>query len=210
MGPLGLHGFARNSLWTLDRLASEEDSTTAALSLAFDQPPAQWPHSFVLRCLFTLHAGALTQCLEVTNTGSEPFEFTTALHTYFKVSDIADAYVDDLSGCSYLDSLDGRSRKLEHAARIEFAQEVDRVYLSVPRALRVGDAEHAVLISTSEELQDAVVWNPWVDKAKRMPDYGDDEYRQHVCVEVASCGKPVVLAGGGSTWRGEQTLSLAI
>jgi D-hexose-6-phosphate mutarotase len=28
-----------------------------------------------------------------------------------------------------------------------------------------------------------VVWNPWVEKAEQMPDFGEDEYRQMVCVE---------------------------
>ena len=28
------------------------------------------------------------------------------------------------------------------------------------------------------------VWNPWVDKAKRMGDFGDDEYKRMLCVEV--------------------------
>ena len=28
-----------------------------------------------------------------------------------------------------------------------------------------------------------VVWNPWVAKAKQMPDFGDDEFKQMVCVE---------------------------
>ena len=28
-----------------------------------------------------------------------------------------------------------------------------------------------------------VVWNPWLDKAQRMADFGDDEYLHMVCVE---------------------------
>jgi D-hexose-6-phosphate mutarotase len=28
-----------------------------------------------------------------------------------------------------------------------------------------------------------VVWNPWVAKAKQMPDFGDDEFKQMVCVD---------------------------
>ena len=31
-----------------------------------------------------------------------------------------------------------------------------------------------------------VVWNPWVAKAARMPDYGDDEYPEMVCIETTN------------------------
>jgi len=28
-----------------------------------------------------------------------------------------------------------------------------------------------------------VVWNPWVNKAEQMPDFGGEEFHQMVCVE---------------------------
>ena len=31
-----------------------------------------------------------------------------------------------------------------------------------------------------------VVWNPWIAKSRRMPDFGDEEYRNMVCVENAN------------------------
>ena len=43
-----------------------------------------------------------------------------------------------------------------------------------------------------------MVWNPWVVKAKGMADFGDDEFRQMLCVEpaVAASGAVEVAAGG--------------
>jgi glucose-6-phosphate 1-epimerase len=32
-------------------------------------------------------------------------------------------------------------------------------------------------------LDDITIWNPWVEKAKGMSDFGDDEYKQMICVE---------------------------
>ena len=29
-----------------------------------------------------------------------------------------------------------------------------------------------------------VVWNPWINKAKAMSDFGDEEYKVMICVEV--------------------------
>ena len=42
-----------------------------------------------------------------------------------------------------------------------------------------------------ENLPDAVVWNPWIDKAAGMADFGDEEYqaRPHLlsCLSRVSC-----------------------
>ena len=41
-----------------------------------------------------------------------------------------------------------------------------------------------------------MVWNPWVDKAKETPDFGDDEYPNMVCVESGHVSSPVILLPG--------------
>lgn len=43
---------------------------------------------------------------------------------------------------------------------------------------------------------DVVVWNPWTDKAKRMPDFGDDEYKNMICIEPGCVHAPVSLPSG--------------
>ena len=32
------------------------------------------------------------------------------------------------------------------------------------------------------------MWNPWIAKSKRMSDFGDEEYKGMLCVEVAEIG----------------------
>ena len=29
-----------------------------------------------------------------------------------------------------------------------------------------------------------VLWNPWIEKAKAMADFGDEEYKQMICLEA--------------------------
>ncbi|SAM05637.1 hypothetical protein [Absidia glauca] len=53
-----------------------------------------------------------------------------------------------------------------------------------------------------------VVWNPWIEKAKGMGDFGDEEYHEMVCVEAGSVAQWVRLEGGQS-WTGGQTLTVA-
>ena len=40
-----------------------------------------------------------------------------------------------------------------------------------------GARRHRVTVRRSAGFPDAVVWNPWVDKAKSTADFGDEEYR---------------------------------
>lgn len=109
----------------------------------------------------------LSQQLAVANPGAEAFSFTTALHTYFKV-DALEATVGGLSGCKYLDSLDGRAEKVESLEEVSFAGEVDRIYMDVPRVVTVSDSSVKFDIGTTESLTDGIVWNPWISKAASM------------------------------------------
>lgn len=52
----------------------------------------------------------------------------------------------------------------------------------------------------------AVVWNPWDKKSKAIPDFGDEEYKQMVCIEAAAVEHPIVLRPC-EEWRGRQELS---
>ena len=54
-----------------------------------------------------------------------------------------------------------------------------------------------------------VVWNPWVDKSKKMSDFGDLEYQNMICVEAGAVVEQVVLQPG-ETWVGKQGLNLQI
>jgi glucose-6-phosphate 1-epimerase len=43
-----------------------------------------------------------------------------------------------------------------------------------------------------------VVWNPWVDKAKAMADFGDDEWPHMLCIETANAGENVLTLAPGA------------
>lgn len=204
--------------------------TLSSNDLAPDAAPG-WYHSFDLTMALTLsEAGGLSQTLTVANTSQEEeWGFTTALHTYFKVDSIEGAAVVGLQGCEYLDNIDGRARKTDSDEEVRFPHEVDRIYKKWAAAssphrdrLDIVGAVHSSVLSLSttgggggpgsaaaagggqKGFSDAVVWNPWDAKAKRMGDYGDEEYKEHVCVEMAQCD-PVRLAPGQS-WTATQSL----
>lgn len=51
-----------------------------------------------------------------------------------------------------------------------------------------------------------MVWNPWEKKPKSMVDFGDEEYRQMICVDGAVIEKPTALKPG-EEWTGRLELS---
>lgn len=165
-----------------------------------------WPHPFLATLRVSLaHSGALKQELRVSNTGATELSFTCALHTYFRVSDVKKATVTGLTGCTYLDNLNARTACVDESNAVEFKAETDRIYTSVPSSLSVIDGDRTVTLNT-QNFPDAVVWNPWTDKAKALADFGDEEWREMVCVEAAVTQRPVKLAPG-QQWSGAQTLS---
>lgn len=49
----------------------------------------------------------------------------------------------------------------------------------------VDEARGRAVVVEKEGFPDAVLWNPWVDKAAGMGDFGDDEYKVHPFQHVA-------------------------
>jgi len=59
---------------------------------------------------------------------------------------------------------------------------------------------------TRDMLPDVVVWNPWIEKAKGMADFGPEEaYKNMVCVEAGSVGAWNSLEAGDA-WEGGQRI----
>jgi glucose-6-phosphate 1-epimerase len=204
LGPLGQHGFARNLAWALVSGGAEENGVFAELRLSDSDATRQagWLHSFELSLRVQLQAsGVLALRLTCINTGASAFDFTTALHTYFRCNARA-AAVLGLRGSTYRDSLEGRKPVTEQAEAVRFAGEVDRMYMGVlaPGCVVTLDAARRVSIQAAG-LPDAVVWNPWVAKAAAMADYGDDEWQDMVCIEAALL-TPSSLAAS-QHWNGE-------
>ena len=59
------------------------------LSLWSLQTLALWPHKFKLVLTVVLKVNSLSQQLVIHNTGDDAFEFTTLLHTYFRIDNLS-------------------------------------------------------------------------------------------------------------------------
>uniref|UniRef100_A0A7R9VDK3 glucose-6-phosphate 1-epimerase n=1 Tax=Chlamydomonas euryale TaxID=1486919 RepID=A0A7R9VDK3_9CHLO len=208
MGPMTTqHGFARNVAWEV--LSAE--GCQATLQLCYGGTSnADFPHPFELQTVIRVGddaAGSFEQELKVTNTGTSPLTFTTALHTYYRVSSVADAHVSGLSGHRYLDNLKGQAEAVDHAEHVDFSGEVDRVYVAAPDSITITDgAAGRAFQITKHGFPDAVVWNPWIEKAASMADFGDEEYKDMLCIEPAVAGSGAVTLAPTETWSGCQSV----
>ena len=205
------HAFARRRDWEVESTAAAPGGTvTLVLGLASDAATrAAWPGEFRLR--YTVTVGpTLHLALAVTNTGATPFTFEEALHTYFTVGDIRQVRVAGLENGAYLDAADGGKRKRQGPDPITFAEETDRAYIGTPAVCELYDqALGRRLVITKAAADSTVVWNPWIAKAKRMPDFGDDEWPGMVCVETGNVLENAVTLAPGATHEMTTTVEVA-
>ena len=191
------HGFARTSLWKV-LLEEEVDKSTTHIRLQL-KPNAdtleQWPYLFDLTLDVTI-GNELSIALSVTNTDSKAFEISTALHTYFSVSDINTVRIQGLDESRYYDALDDSS--YEQKGDILIQGEVDRVYLDPSDTMTLLDGESKVKLR-QEGSNSLVVWNPWIEKSEQMVDMNNDGYENMLCLETSNAGEDARIVKAGET-----------
>jgi D-hexose-6-phosphate mutarotase len=197
-----MHGFARLLKWEVGDVARDtgRGTTRAALHLSgSDYTRRFFPHDFTAVLSVTVGARLHLE-LAVRNAGTAPMVIEDAFHTYFAVGDPRRALIQGLEGAPYVDKTEAFARKPGEAAPISIARETDRVYPGARGAVTIEDPIWArrILVEKSGSAS-TVVWNPWVEKAKGMADFGDNEWTEMVCVETANVGDDAVTVPAGET-----------
>lgn len=180
------HGTVRLRAWDVETIT--QDAAGVTVMLVTHSTPADaalFPHPFTLRHRVRF-GDALRMELLITNTGPAPAKFEMALHTYFAVADIHQVRIEGLDGVEYLDKVDGGKRQRQ-SGPIRFTGETDRPYQNTTGTVTIADGPRRITIEKSGS-RTTVVWNPWINKAKAMSDFGDEEWPNMVCVETANVG----------------------
>lgn len=205
-GPLAKHGFARNLPW--QAVAGAPPGQAVLRLTDNERTRAGWPHAFETELALTLSPGTLHVALTVCNTGAEPLEFTTALHSYLRVDAIAQAQVDGLDGCVRWDAVTNTHGVQQGALR--FAGEYDSVFQAAPGALQMHDGgAHTLTLEQSASCASTVVWNPGAALGARLADMPAAGYAHMLCIEAAQIDTPVHLPPG-AVWTGWQRLSAPV
>jgi glucose-6-phosphate 1-epimerase len=178
------HGFARTAMFEhISTLELDDNTTEVILQLRYSKETLKlWDYKFELELKITV-SDKLSMQLSTTNLDDKTFKITQALHTYFSISHISDAKVKGLDKKPYLDAL--TSEELTQNGDIIFEKEVDRVYQQVSSEIILKDKNRTISIK-NEGSSSVIVWNPWIEKCKRMSAIRDNAYNDFVCIESAN------------------------
>lgn len=187
------HGFARTAAWNLTETSVLADGS---VRLSFHLPNID---GYGIKYGVTVGRSLSLEWI-VTNTSDQQRTFETCLHTYFQISNIHDISITGLQDAAYHDKVAGTD-SLETTAALRFESEVDRVYSDTTSTVEIHDPGFKRTIRVEKSGSNStVVWNPWIEKSKRMADFGDDEYLQMVCVESGNvAANHITLPPGGRT-----------
>ena len=202
---LPAHGFARNRMWDLVNII-EEDSNTTVIIMDFKdsrKSRREWDYKFHLTAKFTI-AKELSIELTTVNKDNKTFKFTQALHSYFNVSDVKNIVIKGLENKPYLDALTNETHQQDGLLKID--KEVDNVYQEVDKDIYLEDEKRSIKIQ-NEGSSSCVVWNPWVEKSKKMSGMRDESFPEFVCIETANAFDDYKILEGGQSHTLKVTIS---
>lgn len=193
------HGLVRGRDWQLLRAEEHGDH----LQFEFELPEAQgelpgWPHDVQLKLLVEL-GDQLKLTLTSYNLGNTDVILSQALHSYFAVSDVRQVQVEGVDGLAYIETLANWEQRKQQG-NLGFAGETDRIYLNAPERLAIVDPHWSRrIILQASGSRTAVIWNPWTDRARDLPDMADDGWQRMLCIETANVLDDVVVLKPGAT-----------
>lgn len=184
------HGFARSQTWELWEITTlPNGSVRLQFRLPESPESALYPNAGVN---YSVAIGESLICeLTVTNRSeSQVLEFENCLHTYLRIGEIGQVGVSGLQGGDFLDKVNDFATRTQTETMLSIKAETDRVYLDAPGPVEVIDRSLRRKIRVDKTgSMSTVVWNPWIDKSQRLPDLGNDEYLQMICVESGNIGR---------------------
>lgn len=214
------HGVARIQDFEIDSITKGDEESSATLTLRDTElSRSMWNYTFRLTLTVTVAQNSLTMLMEVENTDSKPFSFTSLFHTYIRVSDFRKTTVSGLKGLRYIDKVNACEGVEEREQVTVFEKPVDRIYASaidrhviaeVASSRERAKSDHSSkrtkfdCILEKGNLPDTVLWNPNENEMKDMESNG---HRRFVCVEAGSVLAPITLSPS-EIWQGSQSLLL--
>ncbi|TYK66343.1 D-hexose-6-phosphate mutarotase [Colwellia echini] len=188
----GNHGFARQLPWTIMSINADEKGVTLVLVLAGENQHSLWPNAY--RVTQTLFFGKnFKQTLEMTNLSKDDAAYSTALHSYFSVSNPANITVTALTNVEYDDKLTGKSSLQQQP--VSCVGEIDRIYHSNEKMSLVDSQWQRKIDIISSNCQQWVLWNPGAELAKSMVDVHLNGEQEYVCLEAANTAWQRLPAG---------------
>jgi glucose-6-phosphate 1-epimerase len=189
-----------------------------------------WPYSFGLIYSVRLSRDGLETSIVVRNEGQEAWDFQVLMHTYFRVQvgkgvqemlagkltwkkDITKVKICGLGNSKYIDKTAGGAVAVDANSNITITSETDRVYTPAngpKHPILIYEGDKQIFEIVRDNLGDAVVWNPWTEKANGMSDFEPkDGFVNMICVEAGQVSNWVKVEAG-ETFEGSQMIKAAL
>ncbi|KZC09966.1 Glucose-6-phosphate 1-epimerase [Dufourea novaeangliae] len=195
------HGFARIIRWNVEkspeRLPSGDvEAIFSIMDSEFTR--SMWNYPFRLTYRLILREKELHFNIGVYNPSKDhTFSFNLLLHTYFKVPDVRRCQITGLHGCTFIDKTRDNQIFQEGRDVVTVCEWTDRIYQNTqPEHIITNVVSGRKMRVQKYNFPDTVVWNPWQEKARDIPDFGDDEFPNMICVESGHVSSPVILLPG--------------
>lgn len=202
------HGFVRTKMWQLESIIENENGVAVTMFTQSDERTRNWwrgEFRLVHRVTFGSELRLELVCM---NTGTTPFRFEEALHTYNRIANIQDARLQGLDGVSYLDNTESNKEKTQHGD-VTIASPTDSAYRNTQSEVALLDPNKKRRIRLRKEYSlSTVVWNPWNEGAARLKDLGDGEWRQFLCVEASNILDAAINLAPGQEHRMAAVLTI--
>ncbi|EAR10525.1 D-hexose-6-phosphate mutarotase [Reinekea blandensis] len=177
------HGFVRTCEWSHEIVADEPDRTDIRFFLITDGSDPGFPYAARVELLVSIGA-TLVMSLSTENLGDEPFLISQALHSYFRCNNIDDVRLHGLSGACYNDKVTGENAYVPSDLVIN--REIDWVIQDSGEAIALIEAGQPRFKLSRIGSRSVILWNPWIEKAKTLSHFNEEEYRQMICIEAAN------------------------
>lgn len=196
-----MHGFARTTVWTVDRVHLDPTGEVeVTLSLPVDEQAKAFGYPDFHATLEFRIGKELHMTLTVTNRGKEAVAFEEGFHTYFAIGNIHAVRVLGLRGSTYIDKRDNLTRKVQRETELAFSRDVDQLHVNTSEPLVLQDpANHRSIHILKTGSQSTVVWNPWTVLTPNFPDLAEDSWEHFACVEVVNAADDRITLQPGAT-----------
>ncbi|MDY7026056.1 MAG: D-hexose-6-phosphate mutarotase [Pseudomonadota bacterium] len=206
---LAQHGFARERLWLIKEvsLSSSQNGSTdndAPSPLSVTLTLNDKDHHLCAQARFDFSANGFSLQLTTHNLGLNPVTFSQALHSYFPTADIHQTQISGFDQIHYWDAMASPWALKQQVGDITFSEETDRIYQQ-GSTCKLNTPERVYHLS-SDGSNSTVIWNPWIEKSKRLSQFSDEQYQQMVCIETANAVEDCITLEKGQ----EHSLTLRV
>lgn len=194
-GPHKKHGWARDVEWSL----VDEQITDGAhwahwqLELGKDAHP-DWPYLARLDLSAKASTDALWFELQITNTGSNAFNWTGGLHPYWAVSDVRKCTITGLTGTVVQDRFNP-GKKVEACDRVQPTGNAFESLYDTPAPIELT-SDHRTLRLSMTGFDQWMIWNPGEMEARHMADIPSGGWQAFICIEPVRASRPYLLEPG--------------